>query len=480
MNIREDLKAYIDGELPLKRAREVKAAIDADPQLQQELEQMKMLSSEIQAISGELHSLGKDKVRGLVTRPARPWWHPYSGQGRYVWSAACFVLLALITVPILSAGSSASLRGLSFASGSAEMDSVAADASLKKESAESPARDAEMEKSPADADERFKRPRPEEGAQPQPRSQWGGGAGGSSLQDGYADSGLNAKQQQEDPTLNEPRSTANNRTQPSTNSQIATNSLPVDSNGIVTTDQAKRDRQPDLKESQNMATPKSDPSRMVIKNGSIGLRVESVVAAKEEVEKAATSYGGYVENSQVSTVPGQLPTAQISIRVRSTMFDQAMSQLRKLGEVTGENTNGQDVTTQYADTVGRIKVLKAEEDSYVTMLRGAKKIGEIMEIKDRLSQVRQELESLNSTKLALKDLSTLSSIAVSLEQKPKPGDATKPEEKSEDAWANAVNGLMSVLRFLRDAVIYIFVYSPIWIPPVLLFWWLGKKAKKLS
>ena len=49
MNFREDIKAYIDGELTEARAAEVRSAIDADPTLRDEYEFMKGLSSQIQS-----------------------------------------------------------------------------------------------------------------------------------------------------------------------------------------------------------------------------------------------------------------------------------------------------------------------------------------------------------------------------------------------------------------------------------------------
>jgi hypothetical protein len=136
------------------------------------------------------------------------------------------------------------------------------------------------------------------------------------------------------------------------------------------------------------------------------------------------------------------------------------------------------VTANFADTQGRLTVLRAEADSYVTMLRGAKKIGELMEIKDRLSQVRQEIASLQTQAKALQIESALSTIQVNFQQK-ETIEKEKEKEKSgfDETWAKAVNGLSAVGSFLGNLAIYLFVFSPVWLPPVILFWWLGKKAK---
>lgn len=437
MNIREDLKAYLDGELSAERVREIETALQSDPQLQKELEQMRFLGLEIRAVARDMQIEGKAQARELVTRPKKPWWHPLSGSGRLVWSAGCAVLLLMIVFPIVSSSmSSSNAEGASVASKSADYNDSIASGGAERSSANAPATSTaptDGAVAPGTQDPSLRSPKREVAL-----GDFNGVIGGStgknrrSVDDVKSEAGLS----------------------PSANSEIATNTR-----------------------NQQTVPPSVEDQRMVVKNADIGLRVDSVVQAKTEVERIAKSNGGYIEGGQVTSYPNTTPAANLTLRVKSKMFEQAMGQLRLLGEVVLESQSGEDVTAQYADAEARIKVLKAEEDSYVTMLRGARRTGEILEIKDRLSQVRQEIESLDATKRALKNLSTLSTIRVSLEQKPKPGDKKK-EESSDDAWANAVNGLMSVLRFLGNAVIYIFVYSPIWLPPVVLFWWLGKKAKK--
>jgi predicted nuclease with TOPRIM domain len=143
-----------------------------------------------------------------------------------------------------------------------------------------------------------------------------------------------------------------------------------------------------------------------------------------------------------------------------------------------ENSNAQDVTAEYADLDGRLKELRAEEESYVQMLRAARRVGELMEIKDRLSSVRQQIASMESQRKALANESALSTIRATFEQKVRVEDEEKPKDGGfDETWAKALNGLSAVGEFLGNAAIYLFVFAPIWLPPVLLFWWLGRKAR---
>ena len=49
MSIRDDLKAFMDGELAVERSEEMRRAIANDPALQQEIRDMKLLSNGIAA-----------------------------------------------------------------------------------------------------------------------------------------------------------------------------------------------------------------------------------------------------------------------------------------------------------------------------------------------------------------------------------------------------------------------------------------------
>lgn len=95
MNIHEDLKAYLDGELDPRRAAEVRAAIEADPELQAEIDMLKKIGSSLSAHSGGSVT-GKEAVlAGLKQKTARrPWWTLPSYQLAAV--AGCVLVVATI------------------------------------------------------------------------------------------------------------------------------------------------------------------------------------------------------------------------------------------------------------------------------------------------------------------------------------------------------------------------------------------------
>ncbi len=447
MSIRDDLKAFVDGELSPERTAEVQAAVDADPALRQEVEFMKVLGFEIKRLAAEPEVAGRAKTIEAVKARAWPWWHPYGTFGRLAIAGGAAVILFAILFPVF-AQSKDSAKKTAYLS---ELKQ----AQIREQLARTGGSEAE--------DAGFT-------AGKQTTAGTTGGTTG-----GFAGAEPTATLPFEEGVAGGERQRPAFRTPSTSEPPAASGNVPArggraETKGKPSDVRAQTDRS---------ALPPAalEKGRMVIQNADVARRVEDVEKAVVETRAMTKSLGGYVESQSSGGSEGRLPSAAMVLRIPAARFEQAMERLRAMGEKIHENSNADDITKQYADLEGRIKVLRAEEDSYVTMLRGARRIGEIIEIKDRLSQVRQQLASYEQQRISMKDLSSLSTISVRFEQRVAIG---KPEESkgwSEDAWATAVNGLAAVGRFLGQAVIFLFVFAPVWIPPVLLFWWLGKKAK---
>ncbi|MBI5707869.1 MAG: DUF4349 domain-containing protein [Armatimonadetes bacterium] len=489
MSLQEDLKAYVDGELPAERHAEIEAAVASDPGLRQEVEFMRALGFEIKRMAAEPAIAGREAALKAVRGNALPWWNPYSRVGRLAYSGALAGLLIVVLFPVFAQPEQDVMMPASDSSMKSVMAGAdAATASPQEESAGSNyARGrtpADMPNSPTPSrdmslNERFAYRTPEkrspafeapatipgpEGAGKAKADPYGlsgaaggfGGGGGAGVAgEGNAeklgrDSGSTAKGE-----------------------------------AAVTADKAPG-APPQANRGGGLAASKAAPTggaysaplRMVIQSADVNVRVKSVEKAVLDATSLAKSLGGFIENS-TNAGDEKNPEATLVIRVPSYQFDIALKRLTDYGERIGPPAiSSQDVTRQYADLSGRLKVLHAEEESYVTMLRGAKKIGEILEIKDRLSTVRQEIQSLEEQRIAVRDQSELSTVTVHFSEKPKIEAAAVPEDWSGDAWVGAVNGLKSVGRFLGMIGIFFFVYIPIWAPPVALFWVLSKKGRQ--
>ncbi|MGV3616734.1 MAG: hypothetical protein ACO1SV_15510 [Fimbriimonas sp.] len=75
MSLHDDLKAYLDGELPAERMAEMREAIDRDPMLAQEAEALSGISGAIKMAAAQPSSVGlEETLKALSRRERRPWW----------------------------------------------------------------------------------------------------------------------------------------------------------------------------------------------------------------------------------------------------------------------------------------------------------------------------------------------------------------------------------------------------------------------
>jgi len=132
--------------------------------------------------------------------------------------------------------------------------------------------------------------------------------------------------------------------------------------------------------------------RKLVRTSALELTVTSPADAAEKIRRMAESMGGYLEAAQIGGTK-EAPIADITIRVPAAHFEDAKAQIRKLAaRVESEKTDAQDVTRQYVDMEARLRNLRAEETQYLTILKSAYKVTDLLEVEQKLSEVRGQIE----------------------------------------------------------------------------------------
>jgi hypothetical protein len=220
----------------------------------------------------------------------------------------------------------------------------------------------------------------------------------------------------------------------------------------------------------------SDIDRKIVKNGYMTLEVNDITAAITGVTAIARDLNGYVVSSNKQG-DKDITYGQISIRVPSDSFDEAFDKLRKLAvNVPNESTNSQDVTEQYTDLQAQLRNLEATEAQYLEILKKAEKVEDILAVQRELSNVRGQIEQIKGRIQYLERTSDMALIDVNL-QKTKPIGGT--------AWSaletlkSAARGLVTFGKVLADILIWVAIFSPIWIIilVVVLYFTRWRKAK---
>ena len=109
MNIREDLKAFLDGELTEERMAEVRSALDTDASLRAEVEEMQKITQSIKSTAKDIPVHGFDEAMSKVAKPPRPIFKAL----RYAAGFSVLVVCLGVLYP-LTVGSKASDESVAF------------------------------------------------------------------------------------------------------------------------------------------------------------------------------------------------------------------------------------------------------------------------------------------------------------------------------------------------------------------------------
>lgn len=433
MSIRDDLKAYVDGELSPERAAEVRAAVEADPALLQEVEFMKALGFEIKRLAKDPQPVGYESTMKAVGRKRKIWWSPAN--------------LAVAAVAVLFVVGGAAVLFPTFAQSKYSARRMSRDESVATTSAS----------------------RMPDAMGTESKGGFAGRGAGEEPADGTSATG---KADYGDVSPPPAAAAAPMRPQEYAKKETGTTTFGINERKSMTNSPSSEDVT-----IPRPSTEEPNAPRMVVQTAQIDLQVADAKRSLNDAMTMTQGLGGFVESSGISGAQGGLPTATATLRVPQPKFSVAMQRLRDMGDVLSESSSGDDVTGQYADVDARLKVLRTEEEQYRTILGQTKKISDILEVKDRLGQVRQEIESLDAQRVALKNQARLSTITASFQQSVAVGKPEPPSNWLEEIWATSINALSTVGVLLAKVGVFVFVFSPIWLPLAAIVWWWNKRGK---
>jgi hypothetical protein len=200
--------------------------------------------------------------------------------------------------------------------------------------------------------------------------------------------------------------------------------------------------------------------RHVIRKATIELKTDDVRAAFLKAAMVLSeARGEYVEGSEL-TGTGKEAQAHLTLRVAAERLDAVLNQLRQLGEVRAERVEGQDVTAQVVDVEARLRNEQRVEAELLQLLekRQDAPLREILELRDKIGQIRGEIERLTAQRDQLSRLVSLATVLILIRS----GDAPVANgshlgayfaQKCKTAWTDGVQFLADTLATLLSILI---------------------------
>ena len=198
--------------------------------------------------------------------------------------------------------------------------------------------------------------------------------------------------------------------------------------------------------------------------------------------------GGWIESSSVSgsnyyqKARGTASTrdASYTLRIPSARFTEVMERLSKLGNVPYSHIYTENVTSQYYDAQARLKAYKTQEERLLEMMELAETVEDVIIIEDRLTELRYQIESIQSSLNNWDRRVSYSTVRLSVKEVRE----YTPEEKVNPTYGEELlqalkDGVKNAGEFVKNLLVILIEALPVLLILALIVWILVLLIRKI-
>ncbi|MBR4732319.1 MAG: DUF4349 domain-containing protein [Lachnospiraceae bacterium] len=241
----------------------------------------------------------------------------------------------------------------------------------------------------------------------------------------------------------------------------------------------------------------SASKRKLIKNVSMNVETQEYDQLMANLDKRIKELGGYVQSMESyngSTYNsygkydadryGVRRNANMVVRIPQDKLDDFVQSISDLANVVNRREGVEDVTLQYVDVQSHKESLQVEQERLLALLERAETLEDIITLENRLSSVRYQIESMESTLRTYDDLVDYSTVTLRIDEV-KEYTPVVEEVEEETNWQRMTRGFMESVESVWNGAINLGIafvinlpYFVIWAIVILVIVLIVKKVKK--
>ena len=217
-----------------------------------------------------------------------------------------------------------------------------------------------------------------------------------------------------------------------------------------------------------------DSSRKLIRNVNLDVETETFDDLLVSLRTRIEELGGYIEESTTYNGSrynsGRRRNASLTIRVPSEKLDEFLMNVAEVSNVISRNESVTDVTLQYVDMESHKKALLAEQETLLNLLKKAETIEDIISLESRLSEVRYQIESMESQLRTMDNQVSYSTVYLYIDEVAKltPVKEQSVWEKISTGFMNSLYDVGSGLENLGIGLVINLPYILVWAAVILI------------
>lgn len=196
--------------------------------------------------------------------------------------------------------------------------------------------------------------------------------------------------------------------------------------------------------------------RSVMRQATLAVQVDDLDKAEKAMKATIATKGGYIDKLDGDNLAGEEPQLRLTIRVPEKSFEDILTDFETLGKRTQKSVTASDLTEQILDAEARLQQVERDRSTLLVQGKGVPMNPGFDSMKDRIKELQAEKEAL-----VLK--ASMSTINLTLQQKPDAGASTAANANwGSNTWNSALSSAMGAFRVIGAVAIWLLAYSPIW------------------
>lgn len=158
-------------------------------------------------------------------------------------------------------------------------------------------------------------------------------------------------------------------------------------------------------------------NRKIVKTATLSIKTKNYDTFMNGVKQKIEQYGGYIEQSQEYNYDNASNrNANMNVKVPADRLEAFIDELAAIGTITSKTIASNDITDSYIDVESRIKALETEEETLLGLLKKAESLTDVIELQERLSTVRADLERIKAQKQSYDGMVAYSGVTLDINE----------------------------------------------------------------
>lgn len=205
-------------------------------------------------------------------------------------------------------------------------------------------------------------------------------------------------------------------------------------------------------------------NRKLIKNVDMTVETEEFDVLTKKLIDKVEALGGYMEKAYVSGKSIQASydstrSANYTARIPADRLDEFVTEVSNISNVLDKNESVDDVTLNYVDLESKKNTLKIEQERLTSLLEQADSIETIVALESRLTEIRYQLESMESQLRTYDNLVDYATVYLNVQEVERVTPVA-PQSAIEKMTDGFVNSIYQIGRGMKNFVIGFVIVLP--------------------